>query len=78
MSIASCSVMTGFPGPMSANDAASSKLSRITSGQSKTTGSASLSPDGGEAEDKIMAPVGREILTAKHRVGFHSPIRTVY
>ncbi|KIM25001.1 hypothetical protein M408DRAFT_331473 [Serendipita vermifera MAFF 305830] len=53
--------------PLPASDAASGKLSRITStsGQSKT--GSSFSADGGETEDRIKAPVGREILTARHR-----------
>lgn len=64
------------PSPAPQTDAGSSQLSRIASGITHTskTGSSNSTPDMGEAEDKIKAPAGREILSAKHRVSSLSTV----
>ena len=65
--LTSIASVTSIPlSPLPASDAASGEVSHTASEHTKTTGS--LSNDGGEAEDRIKAPVGREILTANQRV----------
>jgi hypothetical protein len=60
------SIASGTGTVLPISDAASGKVSHVASERSKTT--SSFSNDGDEAEDKIKAPVGREILSAKQRV----------